>query len=270
MKNPFGRPCIRFVKYDGHKVVIPGVSFGNLQISKSGITPSVLRNITTELILLDFSQYDLCMSIKNMSNTVERERYEKIMVDDKLRASRIYQRLVALSISPKKLQTQENLEQILEEYTPRAKEIQASDILSKALQTNPIDNVTIENSLNIKVNSITEDFKQYYHRKIIELFEIEIKILQIGHISTFLVEIISRDEDIENGEGNATIAICLCLDILQANMRDWYDDIIHIFSLEDVNTEQAIEKLQDLKYFIQKRERSNATKDLLNVKINIP
>jgi hypothetical protein len=110
-----------------------------------------------------------------------------------------------------------------------------------------------------------EDFRQYYRRQVITLFEIDVKLSQIEFISQDLKVIISQDSNLEKDIEKPATAICLSLDLLKKNLRDWLDDIKHIYSSQDVSTKQPLEQLQELTFFIKKRERRDATKYLLGV-----
>jgi hypothetical protein len=99
LKNPFkfknrtrrddGIECNRNVKYDGKRVEITGLKIGEHELGGVKIEPQTLRTLGSAALLLDLSQYDLCMTIKNMKNEAEREKYLQQIADDKMKFHRI-------------------------------------------------------------------------------------------------------------------------------------------------------------------------------------
>src|SRR5688500_12734501 len=133
MKNPLGylKPsgrsdqyndnvdinCERLVKnYDGKSIEISGLNFGGIQLGKFGMEPKLLQAVSHALMLLDSSQYDLCNSIKNIRDKDVREKYIKLMTDDKLAAQRIFQALAGLLINPESTQMQDAVKETLLSY----------------------------------------------------------------------------------------------------------------------------------------------------------
>jgi hypothetical protein len=223
--------CEKMFRYDTLRFKTPDVKFGPVAVGESNIEYAVLRTANEAILKLDGRQYLRCITIRNLKDPDERQKYIKQMVDDQRRAQKIDEVMDALSRAPEDLQTQSNLEKLLEETAP--------------LLDDP-----------------TEEFQQYYNRRIVKLFGREIKIAQIQGICAYLSR--SLTDDNKDNDQNAVTAICLALDIHNANIADWYEDIIEIFSSEDATTRQSMEKLHDLMVFIQKRERTEAAAELVH------
>lgn len=64
------------------------------------IVSKIIQNSNQRLLLLDILQYDICMSIKNLTDDKSRQDYLRKMIDYKLQAQRIYLALMAFSFSP--------------------------------------------------------------------------------------------------------------------------------------------------------------------------
>jgi hypothetical protein len=86
-------------------------------------------------MLLDASQYDLCNSIMNIKDEEIRQKYVKLMTDDKLAAQRIFQALAGLLINPESIQMQDAVKKTLlttlSSKQSRAIDIEKSNLLSK-------------------------------------------------------------------------------------------------------------------------------------------
>jgi len=174
--------CERLVKnYDGKSIEIAGLNFGgSFQLGKFGIEPKLLQTVSHALMLLDESQYDLCMSVKNMQDKEDREKYVKLMTDDKLAAQRIYRALAGLLINPQSTQMQDTVKETLLSslaYSQsRVANIENSNLLSKVQQQQQppspppltLDQTTITKSpIEIETTSFKEkinDLKQSYHQ----------------------------------------------------------------------------------------------------------
>lgn len=172
--------CERLVKkIDGKSIEIAGLNFGGFQLGKFGIEPKLLQTVSHALMLLDASQYDLCNSIKNIKDEETRQKYVKLMTDDKLAAQRIFQALAGLLINPESTQMQdavkETLLTTLSSRQSRTIDIENSDLLSKvqeqAVTPSPsasnttLDSDIVENVMDIGSTSFREkinDLKQSY------------------------------------------------------------------------------------------------------------
>jgi hypothetical protein len=130
-------------------------------------------------MLLDASQYDLCNSIMNIKDEEIRQKYVKLMTDDKLAAQRIFQALAGLLINPESIQMQdavkETLLTTLSSKQSRAIDIEKSNLLSKVQMrpstpspstsiTTPDSNI-VENAIEVGSTSFEEkinDLRQSY------------------------------------------------------------------------------------------------------------
>jgi hypothetical protein len=131
--------CERLVKnYDGKSIQIAGLNFGGFELGKLGIEPKLLQTVSHALMLLDASQYDLCTSIKNMRDKDTREKYIRLMTDDKLAAQRIYRALAGLLINPQSTQMQDTVKDTLlsslKSTESRVADLENSNLLSKVQQ----------------------------------------------------------------------------------------------------------------------------------------
>ena len=141
-------------RYDSLRFKTPKVKFGHMSVGAANVEYKVLRAANEAILKLDGLQYIQCINIRNITDPKEKQQYIKQMLDDQRRAQKIDDAMDALSNAPEDLRTQSNLEMLLAETKP--------------LLDDP-----------------TEEFKEYYHRKIIKLFEKEVKITQIGAIRTY-------------------------------------------------------------------------------------
>lgn len=151
--------CQRIVKsYTGNSIEISGLSIGNIQLGKLGIEEKILQTASQALLLLDASQYDLCMSIKNLTDLNLKQQYIKKMIDDKFQAQKIYRALAALSLNPQGIPMQEALRDIVSSLLAveqRTKELEESNILSRVQQqqAQSIPSITSSPSTNLSANT---------------------------------------------------------------------------------------------------------------------
>src|SRR5919198_4240609 len=105
-RNPFRRSqddrleCKRQYKTDATRVNIAGIDYNGIKLGQLGVEP-LLQTVSQTLLLLDFSQYQLCLSIRGMRDTEQKQEYIKKMTDQQLEAQKIYQALYALSVNPR-------------------------------------------------------------------------------------------------------------------------------------------------------------------------
>jgi len=127
--------CKRLVKYDGTKFEVAGIDIHSIKIGKIGVEP-VLQTVSQTLLLLDHSQYNLCLLIRSIKDEQQREEYKRRMIDDKLHATNIIFALDALAKNPNSQVLQDVMEKILL-AAPRAIEIERStdNETEKALRT---------------------------------------------------------------------------------------------------------------------------------------
>jgi len=116
--------CKRLVKYDGTKFEVAGIDIHSIKIGKIGVEP-VLQTVSQTLLLLDHSQYNLCLLIRSIKDEQQREEYKRRMIDDKLHATNIIFTLDALAKNPNSQVLQNVMEEILL-AAPRAIEIERS------------------------------------------------------------------------------------------------------------------------------------------------
>jgi hypothetical protein len=130
--------CQRIVKsYNDKSIEISGVNIANMQLGKLGIEPKVLHAASQALLILDASQYDLCISIKNMTDLNVRQEYIKKMADDKLQAQKIFRALAALSLNPQGAALQEAIKDLISNLLSseqRTTELIKSNIRSESQQ----------------------------------------------------------------------------------------------------------------------------------------
>jgi len=90
--------CERQYKTDATGFRIAGIDYGGFKLAGVEVERT-LQNVTQALLALDFSQYQLCLSIRSMKGTKQQEYIEK-MTDQQLKAHEIHQALYALSLNP--------------------------------------------------------------------------------------------------------------------------------------------------------------------------
>jgi hypothetical protein len=169
--------CRRIVKsYDGHSIEISGLNVGKIQLGKFGIEPKVLQTASQALLILDASQYDLCMSIKNLTDQSIKQDYVKKMVDDKFQAQKIYRALAALSLNPQGTAMQESVRDLVSSLLgveQRTKELEESNVLSKVQQQQgpPVPSTTTSpsSSTSTKLESPVEIGNKSFKEKIEEV-----------------------------------------------------------------------------------------------------
>ena len=98
--NNEGITCQRLVKYQNNSIEFSGVNISNITIGKFGIEPKLVQAASHALMLLDAYQYDVCLSVSNIEDRNERQKYVKKITDAKIRAEGIIHALAAMSISP--------------------------------------------------------------------------------------------------------------------------------------------------------------------------
>src|ERR671910_1630726 len=112
-KDKEGIKCEHLIKYDRTKVQISGLSLGDYKLGEFGIDPKLLQAASHALMLLDATQYDLCITIKGITDNKLRDFYYKKMVDDKIRSQNIIRVIASLSMDPKSKQLQDTLKDLI-------------------------------------------------------------------------------------------------------------------------------------------------------------
>jgi hypothetical protein len=196
--------CERLVKnYDGKSIEISGLNFGGVQLGKFGVEPKLLQTVSHALMLLDASQYDLCNSIKNIKDKETREKYLKLMTDDKLAAQRIYQALAGLLINPESAQMQDAVKETLlftlASRGKRTMDIENSNIFSQSRQQQELRTASANLDHTSKQSTIelgSTSFKE-------KLDELKASFAQSSRVTPSLTahdhELEKELEDIRNG-----------------------------------------------------------------------
>jgi hypothetical protein len=131
------------------------LNVGNIQLGKLGIEPKILQTASQALLILDASQYDLCSSIRNLTDPNVKQQYIKKMIDDKFQAQKIYRALAALSLNPQGTLMQEAVKDLISNLLavePRTRELEESGILSKVQQLQVQSSTMASRPTNLSTN----------------------------------------------------------------------------------------------------------------------
>ena len=146
--------CQRIVKsYDGKSIKLSGFSIGDIKLGELGIEPKLIQAASQALLILDASQYDLCVSIRNVSDETTRQEFIKRMVEDKLQAQKIFRAFALLSLNPTGNELQSAISMLASSVVfneQRTKELEDSNIIDKIYLTDT-SNTPSDTTANSKV-----------------------------------------------------------------------------------------------------------------------
>ncbi len=159
--------CKQLIKYDGRNFKFSGLTLGDFQMGGINISKEKLQIACHTAMLLDQSQYNLCLEIKRIQNKKERDKYTKQIIEDRIKSNRIMTTIAALSINPDNKYSQETLEKLISQNGTRALEIETNNPIEKT-QNEEIDNGTIleENTLREKIDGAKIEVINFAHTKV--------------------------------------------------------------------------------------------------------
>jgi hypothetical protein len=149
--------CEHLVRYDGIHVNVAGIKIENFSVGQVSVERNILQAAFHALMLLDASQYDLCLAIKGLMDRGLRESYQKKMIDDKIRSQKIIQAIASLSISPESELLQTALKNLLLPVLEIEEEMEKSKLQQKP---EPTDEKLSDNSLEIEDTTLKDKLQK--------------------------------------------------------------------------------------------------------------
>jgi hypothetical protein len=149
--------CEHLVRYDGIHVNVAGIKIENFSVGQVSVERNILQAAFHALMLLDASQYDLCLAVKGLMDRGLRESYQKKIIDDKIRSQNIIRAIASLSISPESELLQTALKNLLLPVLEIEEEMKKSKLRQKP---EPTDEKLSDNSLEIEDTTLKDKLQK--------------------------------------------------------------------------------------------------------------